>query len=81
MVVSLAGTGQHYLPIMEEAKGQWYERIDNEQSPFEPRHDYAKQPIWTADFEALMNQAFEGLVIDALDHHLLAGKLKKSSKV
>ena len=81
VVVSLAGTGQHYLPVMEEAKGQWYERIDNEQSPFEPRPDYAKQPIWTADFEALMNQAFEGLIIDALDHHLLAGKLKKTSKV
>ena len=48
---------------------------------FEPRPDYARQPIWTADFEALMNQAFEGLVIDALDHHLLAGKLKKTSKV
>ena len=80
VVVSLAGTGQHYLPIMEEAKSQWYERIDNEQSPFEPRPDYAKKPVWNPDFEALMNQAFDGLVIDDLNHYLLMGKIKKANQ-
>lgn len=81
VVVTLPGTGQHYLPVMEEAKCQWYARTDNEQSFFEARPDYAKQPIWAPDFEALMNRAFEGQVIDDLAHHLLAGKLKKSGEV
>jgi len=81
VVVSLAGTGHHYLPVMEKAKCLWYERTDNELCPFEPRLNYAKQPVWNPDFEALLNLAFDGLVIDDLNHHLLVGKIKKVNQI